>query len=155
MFLSLTDPQSQPLIETPHHIRRNGSVKLSWILWIVKNISEAVDYSYTVIIHNVTIVSAPYVVVNETVVVPNFIFEQCGDFEVQVKAVNRAGESQLSEAVRFSLPLFPDTQPVSDSLTHRVWKTNSEIMVQIIFEVSVLLATLSITSKTCAANFMT
>ena len=102
-----------------------------------------------------TIVSAPYVVVNETVVVPNYIFEQCGEFEVQVKAVNRAGESQLSEAVRFSLPLLLDTQPVSDSLTHRVWKTNSEIMVHIIFEVSILLATLSITSKTCAANFMT
>ena len=98
MFLSLTDPSSQPLIETPQHIRRNGSVKLSWILWIVKfNISEAVDHSYTVIIHNVTKDSAPLVVVNETAVVSNYISGQCGDFEVQVKAVNRAGESQLSE----------------------------------------------------------
>ena len=150
MFLSLTDLPSQPFIETPHHIRRNGSVKLSWILWIV-NMSEAVDHSYTVIIHNVTIPSAPYVVVNEIVVVPNYIFEQCGEFEVQVKAVNRAGESQLSDAVNFSLPLFPDIQPVSDSLRHRVWKTNSEIMVQINFEVSLYI----VNFETCAAKRLT
>ena len=131
MFLS--DHPSQLFIETPpHHIRSNGSVKLSWIA----NTTEAVDTSYTVIINNVTIPSTPFVVVNETIVVPYFIFELCGEFEVEVKAVNKAGESQFSEAVRFSLPLFPDIQPVNDSLSHRVWKTNSEIMVQIYFEVS-------------------
>ena len=99
--------------------------------------TEGVNHSYTVIIHNVTIPSAPFVVVNtETVFVPNVLFEQCGEFEVQIKAINRASESKFSEAVRFSLPLLPDTQPISDSLSHRVWKSNGEIMVHIIFEVS-------------------
>ena len=121
---------SKPSIEPPHYMR-NGTVKLTWIA----NMTEGVNHSYTVIIHNVTIPSAPFVVVNETIVVPNFLFEQCGEFDVQVKAINRAGESKLSEPVRCSLPLLPDIQPVSDSLSHRVWKTNSEIMVQIYFEV--------------------
>ena len=97
--------------------------------------TEGVNHSYTVIIHNVTIPSAPFVVVNEAIVMPNFLFEQCGEFDIQVKAINRAGESKLSEPVRCSLPLLPDIQPMSNSLSHRVWKTNSEIMVQIYFEV--------------------
>ena len=123
---------SQPFIETPHYLRNSGTVKLSWIA----NMTEGVNHIHTVILHNVTIVSAPFVVVSKTVLVPNVLFEQCGEFDVQVKAINRVGESKFSEAVRFSLPLLPDTQPVSDSLSHRVWKSNGEIMMHIIFEVS-------------------
>ena len=122
----------QPFIETPQYLRNNGTVKLSWIA----NVTEGVNYSYTVIIHNVTIISSSVVVVNETVFVPYFLFEQCGEFDAQVKVVNGAGESKLSETVRFSLLLLPEIQPLSDSLSHRVWKSNGDMMVLIIFEVS-------------------
>ena len=122
----------QPFIETPQYLRNNGTVKLFWIA----NVTEGVSYNYTVIIHNVTIISSSVVVVNETVFIPYFLFEQCGEFDAQVKVVNGAGESKLSETVRFSLPLLPEIQPLSDSLSHRVWKSNGDMMVLIIFEVS-------------------
>ena len=125
----------QPVIEMPQYLRCNGSVKLFWTAY---NLTERVNHNYVIIIHNLTSPS-PFVVLNESVVLLHLLFEQCGEFDAQVKVVNEAGESKVSEAIRFSLPLLPDTQPVSDSLSHRVWKTNSEIMVQIIFQVSILL----------------
>ena len=111
-------------------------MKLSWM----GNVTERMDHNYTIVIHNVTIssnISSPLTVVYETVVVPFIFLDQCGEFDVQVKAVNRAGESDPSVSVRVSLPLLPDIQPVSDSLDHRVWKeSSSQLMVQILFEVS-------------------
>ena len=42
---------------------------------------------------------------------------------------------------------------MSDSLSHRVWKTNSEIMVQIYFEVSFYIV--NNIFECCAANLLT
>ena len=117
----------------PEYLWSNGTVKLSWM----GNVTERMDHNYTIVVYNVTRsnnISSP---LYETVVVPFIFFDKCGKFDVQVKAVNRAGESEPSDNVRVSLPLLPDIQPVSDSLDHRVWKeSSSQLMVQILFEVS-------------------
>ena len=115
----------------PLYMRNNGTVKISWIA----NLTEGVDHNYTIIIYNVTS-STSVLVVNETVVISHYLFEKCGKFDVQIKVLNEAGASQLSEAVRFSLPRLPDVQPVSDSLKHKVWKSKKMVLAQIIFEVS-------------------
>ena len=49
-----------------------------------------------------------------------------------VKAVNGAGESDHSNNV--SIPSLPDIRPVTDSLTHQVWKHDGEIRVNISFD---------------------
>ena len=59
---------------------------------------------------------------------------RCGTFLAFIKAVNGAGESDPSNNV--SIPSLPDIGPVTASLTHQVWKNNSEIRVNISFEVS-------------------
>ena len=51
-----------------------------------------------------------------------------------VKAVNGAGESDPSNNV--TIPSLPDIEPVTASLTHQVWKSNGQIMVNVSFEVS-------------------
>ena len=99
----------------PLYLRSNGSIEISWLA----NLTEGVDHNYTIIIYNMTNTN-PVLVLNETIVIPYHLFEQCGEFEAQVKAINEAGTSQLSEVVRFSLPLLPDIQPVSDSLKHKL-----------------------------------
>ena len=55
---------------------------------------------------------------------------QCIEY---VKAVNGAGESDHSNNA--SIPSLPDIRPVTDSLTHQVWKYNGEIRVNISFQV--------------------
>ena len=115
----------------PQYLRNNGTVKLSW----KSNLTEGIDHSYIVIIINVT--TTPQLTTYETAVLPWFWFEQCGDFVIQSRAVNAAGESEPSDSVRFSLPLLPGIQPVSDSLDHTVWKSSGQIMVQILFEVNI------------------
>ena len=102
------------------------------------NLTEGVDHNFTIVIYNVT-TATPRMVVQETVMSSHFFLDQCGDFDVQVKAVNRAGESDPSDSVRVSLPLLPDTGPVSDSLDHRIWKSSDQIIVQIQFEVGIFL----------------
>ena len=82
----------------------------------------------------------PVLFVNETVVVPYYLFEQCGDFDVQVRIVNKAGKSKVSNTVKLFLPLLPLIQPVSNSLTYTTWKSASTVMVQVDFEVSFLIA---------------
>ena len=57
----------------------------------------------------------------------------CGLFLAYVKAVNGAGESDPSDNV--SIPSLPDIRPVTDSLTHQVWKDNGKIRVNISFKV--------------------
>ena len=131
MNLFVSDRPLQPLIKMPLYLRNNGTVKLYWIA----NLTEGVDHNYTIMIFNVTSTGS-VLVVNETVLTRYYLFEQCGEFDVQVKVLNEAGASQLSEAVRFSLPLLPDIQPVSDSLEHKVWKSKKMLLVLIIFEVS-------------------
>ena len=113
------------------YLRDNGTVKLSWN----SNLTEGIDHSYIVIIINVTSIT-PQLTTYETVVLPWFWFEQCGDFVIQSRTVNGAGESEPSDSVRVSLPLLPDIRPVSDSLYHTVWKSSGQIMVQILFEVN-------------------
>ena len=131
MNFFVSDRPLQPLIKMPLYLRNNGTVKLYWIA----NLTEGVDHNYTIMIFNVTS-TGPVLVVNETVLTRYYLFEQCGEFDVQVKVLNEAGASQLSEAVRFSRPLLPDIQPVSDSLKHKVWKSKKMLLVLIIFEVS-------------------
>ena len=57
----------------------------------------------------------------------------CGLFLAYVIAVNGAGESDPSDNV--SIPSLPDIRPVTESLTHQVWKYNGEIRVNISFKV--------------------
>ena len=113
------------------YLQSSGSVKLSW----TANLTERVNHSFTIIIRNVT-TSTFNTVVYETVQQTYYVLDRCGMFEVQVQAVNRAGESEPSNTVKVSLPLLPDISPVSNSLNHRVYKSSGEIMVQISFEVS-------------------
>ena len=134
-LIILSGAPSQPFIESPQYLRSNGSVKLSWLA----NLTEGVDHNYTIIIHNVTSIT-PVLIVNETVVVLYYLFEQCGDFDVQVRTVNKAGESKFSNTVKLFLPLLPLIQPVSNSLMYTAWKSASTVMVKIKFEVSFLIA---------------
>ena len=55
---------------------------------------------------------------------------QCSAYVI---AVNGAGESDPSNKV--SIPSLPDIRPVTDSLTHQVWKDNGKIRVNISFKV--------------------
>ena len=57
----------------------------------------------------------------------------CGEFLVFITAVNGAGESEPSNNV--TIPSLPDIEPVTASLTHQVWKSSGEIMVNVSFEV--------------------
>ena len=121
----------QPTAVMEEYLQSSGSVKLSW----TANLTDGVNHSFTITIRNVT-TSTPNTVVYEAVQQPYYVLSRCGTFEVQVQAVNGAGESEPSKIVKVSLPLLPDISPVSNSLRHRVYKSNGEIMVQISFEVS-------------------
>ena len=58
---------------------------------------------------------------------------KCGIFLAYVIAVNGAGESDPSNNV--TIPSLPNIEPVTDSLTHQVWKSDREILVNVSFEV--------------------
>ena len=77
------------------------------------------------------------------------MFDECGEFDIQVIAVNGAGQSAPSNTVRVSLPLLPDITPVSQSLKHRVWKVDGRIMVLITFEVSKSLVNINFENVFC------
>ena len=121
----------QPSLELPQYLRDSGSVNLSW----TANVTEGVDHNYTIVIHNVTSTANEAQIQNETTTSLHYMLEKCGEFDVQVIAVNGAGQSAPSNTVRVSLPLLPDITPVSQSLKHRVWKENGIITLQINFEV--------------------
>ena len=120
----------RPSLELPQYLRDSGSVSLSW----TANVTEGVDHNYTIVIHNVT--STTKEVLVETTTSLHYMFDECGEFDIQVIAVNGAGQSAPSNIVRVSLPLLPDITPVSKSLKHRVWKENGSITLQINLEVS-------------------
>ena len=120
----------RPSLELPQYMRDSGSVNLSW----TANVTEGVDHNYTIVIHNVTSTSQEVII--ETTTSLHYMFYKCGEFDVQVIAVNGAGQSAPSNTVWVSLPLLPDITPVSQSLNHRVWKVDGRIMVLITFEVS-------------------
>ena len=120
----------RPSLELPQYLRDSGSVNLSW----TANVTEGVDHNYTIVIHNVTSTSQETII--ETTTSLNYMFYKCGEFDIQVIAVNGAGQSVPSNTVRVSLPLLPDITPVSQSLNHRVWKVDGRIMLLITFEVS-------------------
>ena len=61
----------------------------------------------------------------------------CGTFLAYVTAVNGAGESDPSNNV--TIPSLPDIGPIPASLTHQVWKSGGEIIVNVSFEVSLLI----------------
>ena len=69
----------------PLHLRSNGSIEISWLANL--RLTEGVDHNFTIIIYNVTNTN-PVLVLNETVVIPFYLFEQCGDFDVQVRIVS-------------------------------------------------------------------
>ena len=121
----------QPTAVMEEYFQSSGSVKLSW----TANLTDGVNHNFTVTVRNVTS-STTNTIVRETVQQPYYVLSRCGMFEIQVQAVNGAGESEPSNIVKVSLPLLPDISPVSNSLSHRVYKYNGEIMVQISFEVS-------------------
>ena len=110
------------------------------------NLTQGVDHNYTIVIHNVT-TTLSQMVEYKTVAKMYILFEKCGRFDVQVRAINGAGESEPSDTVRLSLPLLPDIQPVSDSLQHKLWKLSGhgQVMLQIQFEVTM----------SCKVNFLT
>ena len=54
----------------------------------------------------------------------------CGLYLAYVKAVNGADPSN-----NVSIPSLPDTGPVTASLTHKVWKYDGQIRVNISFQV--------------------
>ena len=81
------------------------------------------------------------VTITETVH-PHYIFSRemfavmCHTFDVSIKAVNGAGESDPSKNVTFVLPSLPDIiTPVTASLRYQVWKYDGEIVAMISFEV--------------------
>ena len=59
--------------------------------------------------------------------------KRCGMFLAFVTAVNEAGKSDPSDSV--TIPSLPDIGPVTASLTHQVWKSSGEIMVNISYQV--------------------
>lgn len=130
-FLKIDRP-AQPTDGVILYQRSNGTVKISW----TSNQTDGIDHSYKIIIRNMT-TSTPQVVVNVSLQVPCYVVTMCGEFSVQLKAVNGAGESEPSDTVRVSLPLLPDVTPVNNSLSHHVWKSSGEVFVQILYEVSI------------------
>ena len=59
--------------------------------------------------------------------------KKCGILLAYVIAVNGAGESDPSNNV--TIPSLPEIEPVTDSLTHQVWKHSEKILVNVSFEV--------------------
>ena len=89
-----------------------------------------VDQNYTIFFSsNHTNSTETYYVVNL-----EHLITECGVFLAYVRAVNGAGESDPSNNV--TIPSLPDIEPVTASLTHQVWKSNGQIMVNVSFKVS-------------------
>ena len=99
------------------------------ITWTASNIFE-VDHNYTIQFdtHRAETTQLYFITELET------FASHCGEFFAYVIAVNGAGESDPSNNV--TIPSLPDIGPVTDSLTHQVWKSGEEIMVNVSFEVS-------------------
>ena len=99
-------------------------------------------YNITWSVSVTTGVNETYLIIFDTFVVeptqPYYTFQQNTSniqCNVYIKAVNGAGESDPSNNV--SIPSLPDIRPVTDSLTHQVWKCHGEIRLTISFKVSV------------------
>ena len=99
------------------------------ITWTTTNIF-GVDHNYTIQFDTYRAESTqPYYITElET------FASHCGEFLTYVTVVNGAGESEPSNNV--TTPSLPDIGPVTDSLTHQVWKLDGEIIVNVSFEVS-------------------
>ena len=95
------------------------------------NSMVGVDQNYTIVFssHQTELRETYYVVHNL-----GYITARCGVFLAYVRAVNGAGESDPSNNV--TIPSLPDIEPVTASLTHQVWKSNGQIIVNVSFEVS-------------------
>ena len=106
------------------------------ISWSASEV-ESVNQSYIVVINSTSNAEA---IISETPL-QHYIFNTpdskslCYTFVATVKAVNGAGESNLSNEVTFVVPSLPDIAPVSMSLRHEVWKVDGEIVVKLSFEV--------------------
>ena len=62
----------------------------------------------------------------------------CDVYSFQVTAVNDAGASEPSEIITRSLPLPPDLSPVEDSLHHSLVKGAGEVILSVMFNVSII-----------------
>ena len=102
-------------------------VDLVNISWTATNVM-GVNHSYKITFDSGTVVDT----------VDLYYVYQQSMFEIRciayVRAVNGAGESDPSNNV--TIPSLPDIAPVTASLTHQVWKSNGQIMVNVSFEVS-------------------
>ena len=108
-------------------MQETGAIKLFNISWTATNLL-GVNQSYKI--------TFDYDSVFETF--QTFYIYQQSMFGIRciacVTAVNGAGKSDPSDNV--TIPSLPDIEPVTASLTHQVWKSNGQIMVNVSFEVS-------------------
>ena len=108
-------------------VQETGAINLVNISWTATNLL-GVNQSYKI--------TFDYDSAFETF--QTFYIYQQSMFEIRciayVTAVNGAGESDPSNNV--TIPSLPDIEPVTASLTHQVWKSNGQIMVNVSFEVS-------------------
>ena len=108
-------------------IEESNEMKIN-ITWTATNIF-GVDHNYTIqfATYRAETTQPYYITELET------FASHCGVFLAYVIAVNGAGESDPSNNV--TIPSLPDIGPVTASLTHQVWKSGGEIMVNVSFEV--------------------
>ena len=99
------------------------------ITWTASNIIE-VDHNYTIQFDTHRAETTQFYFITEL----ETFASHCGEFLAYVTAVNGAGESDPSNNV--TIPSLVDIGPVTASLTHQVWKSGEEIVVNVSFEVS-------------------
>ena len=93
-------------------------------------IQTGVEHNYTVNFGSYKVETAELYLIHQL----STLATQCSIFLAYVRAVNGAGESDPSNNV--TIPSLPDIEPVTASLTHQVWKSNGQIMVNVSFQVS-------------------
>ena len=116
----------------PHNVsltlfESSNVVNISWAA--VDNYVAGVDQNYTIVFDSYEVRTSNHYCIHHL-----NVSTRCGVFLAYVKAVNGAGESDPSNNV--TIPSLPDIEPVTASLTHQVWKSNGQIMVNVSFEVS-------------------
>ena len=95
-----------------HYIKTSNFVNISW----TANIIIGVEQNYTVTFDTYIMAETAQLYYIHYLNVSNV---RCGTFLAFIKAVNGAGESDLSNDV--SIPSLPDIGPVTASLTHQVY----------------------------------
>ena len=102
-------------------------INISWTATTIPGVNQ----TYIVVFEsNIIKTTEPFYIYKDQRIISNV---QCNIFLAYVKAVNGAGDSDPSNNV--SIPSLPDIEPVTASLTHRVWKQDGEIRMNVSFEV--------------------